>query len=58
VGKPEGKRSLGRHKCRWEDNIKLHLKEMYWGVMDWTLLAQDRDQWQALVKKVFNLRVP
>jgi hypothetical protein len=58
VGKPEGKRSLGRPRCRWEDNIKMDLGEIGWGGMDWTDLAQDRDQWRALVNTVMNLRVP
>jgi hypothetical protein len=56
-GKPAGKRPLGRLKRRWEDNIKMHLREIAWGD-DWTHLAQDRDQWRALVNKVMNLRVP
>jgi hypothetical protein len=58
VGKPEGKRPLGRPRCRWEDNIKTELKEIGWEGVDWILLAQDRDQWRALVKTVLNLRVP
>jgi hypothetical protein len=58
MGKPEGKRPLGRHRGRWEDNIKMDLREIGWGGMDWTDLAQDRDQWTALVNTVKNLRVP
>jgi hypothetical protein len=58
VVKPEGKRQLGRPRCRWEDNIKMDLREIGWGVMDWTDLAQDRDQWKTLVNMVMNLRVP
>jgi hypothetical protein len=49
VGKPEGKRPLGRPSCRWEDNIKMDLQEVRCGGMDWIDLAQDRDRWQALV---------
>jgi hypothetical protein len=58
VGKPEGKRPLGRGRPRWEDNIKMDLREIGWGGMDWIDLAQDRDQWRALVNTVINLRVP
>jgi hypothetical protein len=58
VGKTEGKLSLGRPRCRWVDNIKIDLREIGWGDMDWIDLAQDRDQWRALVKTVMNLRVP
>jgi hypothetical protein len=58
VGKPEGKRPLGRHICRLEDNIKMDLKEIGWGSMDWIHLAHDRDQWRALVNTVINVRVP
>jgi hypothetical protein len=57
VGKPEGKRPLGRPRCRWEDNIRMDLTEIGWGSMDWIDLAQDRDQWRALVNTVMNLRV-
>jgi hypothetical protein len=49
VGKPEGKRPLGRPRCRWEDNIKMDVREIGWGGMDWINLAQDRDRWRALV---------
>jgi transcription termination factor 2 len=58
VGKPEGKRPLGRHRRRWEDNIRLDLRETGWGGMGCIDLAQDRDQWRALVNTVMNLRVP
>jgi hypothetical protein len=58
VQKPEGKRPLGRPKHRWEHNIKIDLREMGWGGIDWIDLAQDRDQWRALVNTVMNLRVP
>jgi hypothetical protein len=58
VGKPKGKRPLGRPRRRWEDNIRMYLREIGWGGMDWTDLAQDRDQWRALVNALMNLRVP
>jgi hypothetical protein len=57
VGKPEGKRPLGRPRRRWEDNIKVYLQEVGGGG-DWMELAQDRDRWRALVNKVMNFRVP
>jgi hypothetical protein len=57
VGKPEGKKPLGRPGRRWEDNIKMDFREISWGGMDWIDLAQDRDQWRALVNTVMNLRV-
>jgi hypothetical protein len=57
VGKPEGKRPLGRPRCRWDDNIKVDLREIGWGVMDWIALAQDRGQWRHVVNTVMNLRV-
>jgi hypothetical protein len=57
VGKPEGKRPLGRPRRRWED-IRIDLREIGWGGMDWIDLAQDRDQWRALMNMVMNLRVP
>jgi hypothetical protein len=58
VGKREGKTALGRPRRRWEDNIKMNLKEVGFGGMDWIELAQDRDRWRALVNAVMNLRVP
>jgi hypothetical protein len=58
VGKPEGKRPIGRHGRRWEDNIKMDLQELGCGGMDWIELAQDRDRWRALVNVVMNLLVP
>jgi len=57
VGKPEGKRPLGRLRRRWENNIKMVLQEVGFGGMDWIELAQDRDTWRALVNAVMNLRV-
>jgi hypothetical protein len=58
VGKPEGKRLLGRPRRRWVDNIKKHLREIGWDGVDWIDMAQDMDQWRALVNTVLNLRVP
>jgi hypothetical protein len=58
VGKPEGKRSLGRPSSRWDDNIKINLKRVECGGMDWTELSQDTDSWRVLVKAVIKLRVP
>jgi hypothetical protein len=57
VGKPEGKRPLGRPRRRCEGNIKMDLQEVECGVMDWIGLAQDRDRWRELVNTVMNLRV-
>jgi hypothetical protein len=58
VGKPQGKRPLGRPRRRWEDNIKIDVQQVEcWG-MDWIDVAQDRDIWRALVNAVMNLRVP
>ena len=58
MGKPEGKRTLGRPRRRWEDNIKMDLHEVGFGGMDWIELAEDRDGWRALVNVAMNLRVP
>jgi hypothetical protein len=58
VGKPEGKRPLGRERRRWVNNIKMDLREIGWGGMDWIDLAQDKNQWRTLVNTVMNLRVP
>jgi hypothetical protein len=58
MGKPGGNRPLGRPRRRWVDNIKMDLRDMGWGGMDWIDLAQVRDEWRALVNKVMNLRVP
>jgi hypothetical protein len=58
VGKPEGKRPLGRPRHRWIDNIKMDLLEVGLNVVDWIGLAQDRYRWRALVKSVMNIRVP
>jgi hypothetical protein len=57
VGRPKGRRPLGRPRRRWEDNIKMDLQEVGWG-MDWIKLAQDRDRGRVLVNAVMNLRVP
>jgi hypothetical protein len=57
MGKPEGKRPLGRPRRRWEDGIRIDLREIGWGSLDWIRLAQDRDRWRALVNTVMNLRV-
>jgi hypothetical protein len=58
VGRPEGRRPLGRPRCRWEDNIKMDLREIGFGDVDWIHRAQDRYRWQALVNTAMNLRVP
>ena len=58
VGKPEGKRPLGRPRRRWMDNIRMDLQEVGCGYVDWIGLAQDRDSWRTLVSAVMNLRVP
>jgi hypothetical protein len=58
VGKPEGKRPLGRPRRRWVDNIKMDLRKIGWDGANWMDKAQDRDQWRALVSTALNLRVP
>ena len=58
VGKPEGKRPLGRPRRKWEDNIKTDLQEVGGGCGDWMELAQNRDSWRTLVSTVMNLGVP
>jgi hypothetical protein len=58
VGKPEEKRPPGRPRRRWEDNINMDLREIGWGGVSWIDLAQDMDQWRALMSTVMNLRVP
>jgi hypothetical protein len=58
VGRPDGRRPLGRFRRRWEDNIKMDLQEVGWVGMDWIELAQDGDRWRTLVNAVMNLRVP
>jgi hypothetical protein len=58
LGKPEGRRILGRPRCRWEDNIKMDLQGVGFVGMDWIEVAQDRDRWRALVIAVMNIQVP
>jgi hypothetical protein len=58
VGKPEGRRPLGRPRRRWLDNIMMDLVELRWGDVDWIDLAQDRDRWRTLVNSVLKLQVP
>ena len=58
VGKPEGRTPVGRPSRRWEDNIRMDIREVGCGFVDWMELAQDRDEWRALVSAVMNLRVP
>jgi hypothetical protein len=58
VGKPKGRNQLGRRRRRWEDNVRMDLREIGWDGEDWIDLAQDRDQWRALVNTIMNLRVP
>jgi hypothetical protein len=58
VGKPEGRRPLGRPRHRWEENIKMDLQEVGWESVDWIVMTQDRDRWLAVVNVVMNLRVP
>jgi hypothetical protein len=57
VGKPEGKKPLGRPRRRWGDGIRMYLREIGLGGVDWNRLAQDRDRWRAFVSAVMNLRV-
>jgi hypothetical protein len=57
VGKPEVKRALGRPRRRWEDKIRMDLREISWECVEWIQLAQDRDRWRALANAVMNLRV-
>jgi hypothetical protein len=58
VGNLEGKRPLRRHRRRWEDHIKMDLREIGWERVDWIDLAQDRHQWRALVNTILSLRIP
>jgi hypothetical protein len=58
VGNPEEERQLGRPRRRWVDNIKMDLREIGWSCMDWIDMAQNRDQWRALLNAVMNLRIP
>jgi hypothetical protein len=58
VGKPEGKRPLGRPRRRWENNIKMDIQEVDFEGMDWIVMAQDTDRWRVPVSAVMNLRVP
>jgi hypothetical protein len=59
IGKPEGKRPLGRpRRRRWVDNIKMDLRWIGWDGKDWVVLAQDRDQWRVLMNIVMNIRIP
>jgi hypothetical protein len=57
VGKTYWKKLLGRSRCKWEDNIRMNIREIGWEFVDWMHLTQDRDQWRALVNTVMNLRV-
>jgi len=58
LGKPEGRRPVGRHRRRWVDNVRMDLQEVRCGYMEWIGLAQVRDRWRTLVSAVMNLRVP
>jgi hypothetical protein len=58
VGKPEGKRSLGRRTCTWNGNAKMDLREIGWNSMDWIDLAQDENQWRSVVSMIMDLCVP
>jgi hypothetical protein len=57
IGKPEGKRPLGRYRRRWEDNIRMDLREIWWEGVDWMHVIQNKDQWWAVVNRVMNHRV-
>jgi hypothetical protein len=57
IGEPEGKRPLGRLRRKWEDGIRMDLRQIGWGSVDWIQLAQDRGRWRAFVNTVMNLRV-
>jgi hypothetical protein len=58
VGKPEGKRPLGRSRCRWVNNIKMDLGEVEWGGVDWNYLTQNWNNWGDLMNSIMNLRIP
>jgi hypothetical protein len=58
IGEPEGKRLLGRPRCRFYVRIRMDLREIWWESVDWIRLAQDRDQWRAVVNTVMNLWIP
>jgi hypothetical protein len=58
VGKPEGKRTLTRLRCKWKDDIITYLREIWLEGVDWIQLAQDRNQWRAVVKTIMKLQVP
>jgi hypothetical protein len=58
MGKPEGKRPIGRPRCRWEDNINMDIHEVGYGGMDWIELVKDREKWRAVVNAVMKLWVP
>jgi hypothetical protein len=58
MGKPEGRRSFGRPRHRWEDSIKIHLQDVGYEVMDWIGMAQDRNRWRVLVNAVMNVWFP
>jgi len=58
MGRPEGKRLLGGHRCRWGDNMKMDPQEVGWGGMDWIALARDRDRWPSLLNLVMSFQVP
>jgi hypothetical protein len=57
IGGPDGKRPLHKHSRRWEDNIKIYLKQLGWGDLNWIDLFQDMARWQAIVKEIMNLQV-